>query len=86
MSNPRKKHQTVVKHIFQYLHGVKDIQLMFGLDHPTEVEGYTDSDYVENYDNLKSTSRYVSTTKAEQYYGGPYYRRQLDIATSRLPL
>ena len=65
MSNPRNKHQEAVKHIFQYLPGAKDIQLTFGLDYPNEVEGFTDFDYVGNFDNQKLTSGYVLT-----YEGG----------------
>ena len=40
------------------------MQTRFGSGHPTEVEGYTDSDYAGNTDNRKSTSGYVFT------YGG----------------
>ena len=35
----------------RYLRGTKDMQLTFRSRHPTEVEGYTDSHYVENPNN-----------------------------------
>ena len=61
MSNREKKHWEVVKHIFRYLRGTKELQLTFDLDQPIEVEGFTDSDYASNLDNRKSMSRYVFT-------------------------
>ena len=61
MSNPGRKHWEVVKHILRYLRGTKDVQLTFGSAKLTEVEGYTNSDYAKNTDNLKSTSGYVFT-------------------------
>ena len=64
MSNPGRKHWEAVKHILRYLRGTKDARLTFGSNNSTEVEGYTDSDYAGNTDNLKSTSGYVFT------YGG----------------
>ena len=64
MSNPEKKHREAVKHIFCYLRGTENMQLTFDWDHPTEVKGFTDSNYVGNPDNRKSTSGYIFT------YGG----------------
>ena len=61
MSNLGRKHKKVVKNIFQYLRGTEDLQLTFGSNHSAEVEGFTDSDYVDNPDNRKSTSNYVFT-------------------------
>ena len=49
------------KHIFRYLRGTEDAQMTFGSTKPTEVEGYTNSDYARNLDNLKSTSGYIFT-------------------------
>ena len=56
MWNPRRKHSEVFKHIFRHLRGTKDVQLTFGSATPTEVKGYTNSDYVGNMDNQKSLS------------------------------
>ena len=53
-----------MKHIFRYLRGTKSMQMIFGSNHPTKGEGLTNSDYVGNLDNRKSTSGYVFT------YGG----------------
>ena len=64
MSTPGRKHWEAVKHIFRCLRGTKDAQLTFGSAKLTEVEGYIDSDYVGNTDNLKSTPGYLFT------YGG----------------
>ena len=64
MSNLGRKHLKVVKHIFRYMRGTKDALLTFKSANPTEVEGYTESDYAGNTNNQKSTSGYVFT------YGG----------------
>ena len=64
ISNLGWKHWEAVKHIFRYLRGTEDAQLTFGLANLTEVEGYTNVDYVGNSDNRKSTSCYIFT------YGG----------------
>ena len=37
------------------------MQLTFGSDNSTKIQGYTDSDYVGNPDNRKSTSAYIFT-------------------------
>ena len=50
-SNFGWKHWEVVKNIFQYLCGIEDLQLTFGLDRPIEVKDFTDSDYVGNPNN-----------------------------------
>ena len=64
MSNPRWKHLEAVKHIFRYLRGTEDAQLTFNSEKSTEVEGYTDSDYVEHSDDRNSTSGYLFTYNA----------------------
>ena len=64
MSSPGWTHWEAVKHIFRYLNGTEDAQLIFVSSNPTEVEGYTDSDYARNSDNRKSTPGYIFT------YGG----------------
>ena len=52
------------KEHIRYLQGTEDMQLTFESDNPTEVEGFTDSDYARNRDSQKWTLGYVST------YGG----------------
>ena len=54
MSNPGKKHWKAMKHILHYLKITKNMQLTFGLNHPTEVEGFTNPNYANNPDNQKS--------------------------------
>ena len=48
MSNPRLKHWEVVKNIFKYVCVIEDLQLTFGSDKPTKVEGFIDFDYVDD--------------------------------------
>ena len=78
MSHPRRKHWEAIKNIFGYLWGTKDVQLTFGSAKLTKVEGYTNSDYAKNTDNLKSTSGYVFT-----YGGGAIsWRSKLEECTT----
>ena len=59
-SNPGLDHWTIVKHILQYLKRTRDMMLM----HTSEnfvVQGYTDCDFQEDRDMLKSTYRSVIT-------------------------
>ena len=48
-----------VKNILKYLRRTKDLFLIFGGDFELRVKGYTDSDFMFNPDDRKSTSRYV---------------------------
>ena len=58
-SNPDEEHQIVVKNIFKYLRKIKDLFLIFRGDSDLRVEGYTDSNFLSDVDNKKSTSGYV---------------------------
>ena len=64
MSNFGGRHWESVKNIFWYQRDTEYLQLTFGLNKPTEVETFTNSDYASNPNNWKSTSGYVFT------YGG----------------
>jgi hypothetical protein len=58
MYNPGRLHWNEVKHIFRYLVGTQDHDITFGLDKPSSLVGFTDSDYAGCYDTRKSTSGY----------------------------
>ena len=58
MSNPGKKHWEVVKGIMHYLNGTQKMCIWFG-SKGSDVEGYTDANYVGDMDKRRSTSGYV---------------------------
>ena len=45
-----------MKNILKYLRRTKDLFLIFGEDSELRVEGYTDSDFIPDPDDRKSTS------------------------------
>ena len=45
MHNPGRSHWNAVKHVFRYLAGTKDHDILFGLNSTSGVVGYTDSDF-----------------------------------------
>jgi hypothetical protein len=57
-SNPRNEHWQVVKRIFKYLQGTKNMGLCFGLE-DLKIAGYTDTDFAGDIDDRKSTSGYI---------------------------
>ena len=57
-SNPNEEHQIAVKNILKYLRRTKDLFLIFGGDSKLRVEGYTDSDFISDPDDRKSTLGY----------------------------
>ena len=48
-----------MKNILKYLRRNKDLFLLFEGGSELQVEGYTDSDFMSDFDNKKSTSGYV---------------------------
>ena len=58
-SNPDEEHWIAVKNILKYLRRTKNLFLIFGGDSELWVEGYTDSDFMSDPDDRKSTSGYV---------------------------
>ena len=48
-----------MKNIFKYLRRTKNLFLIFGGDSELWVDGYTDSDFMSDLDDRKSTSGYV---------------------------
>ena len=58
MHNPGQLHWNAVKHVFRYLAGTKDQEILFGPNKTSGVVGYTDSEFVGCVDSRKSTTIY----------------------------
>ena len=54
-SNPNKKRWIAMKNIFKYLRRTKDLLLIFRGGSELRVKGYTDSDFISDSDDRKST-------------------------------
>ncbi|XP_057969405.1 secreted RxLR effector protein 161-like [Malania oleifera] len=59
MECPTKIHLLAAKRILRYLQGTKEFGLFFKRGEKLYLFGFTDSDYAEDSDDCKSTSRYV---------------------------
>ncbi|KAK6162258.1 hypothetical protein DH2020_002099 [Rehmannia glutinosa] len=55
-SNPKESHMSVVKRIFRYLKGTIQYGLFYPKNENFSLKDYSDSDYVGNIDDRKSTS------------------------------
>ena len=58
MHNPGRSHWNAVKHVFRYLAGTKDHDILFCPNSTLGVVGYTDSDFAGCVDSRKSTTGY----------------------------
>ena len=58
MHNPGRSHWNTFKHVFRYLVGTKDHNILFSPNKTTSVVGYTDSDFAGCVDSRKSTTGY----------------------------
>ena len=58
MHNPGRSHWNAVKHVFKYLAGTKDHNILFGLNSTSSIVDYTDSDFADCVDSRKSTTGY----------------------------
>ena len=58
-SNPDEEHWIAVKNILRHLRRTKDLFLIFEGDSELRVEGYTDSNFMSDPDDRKSTSGYM---------------------------
>ena len=58
MHNPGRSHWNAVKHVFRYLAGTKDHDILFGPNPTSGVVGYTNSDFAGCVYNQKSTTGY----------------------------
>jgi len=54
-----KEHLLVVKRVLQYLKGTLELDVFYAREDAIELFAYTDSDHADDYDDRKSTSRYV---------------------------
>ena len=54
-----KEYWIVVKNILKYLRRTKDLMLVFGGGSELKVERYTNSNFMTNVDDRKSTSGYI---------------------------
>ena len=59
-ANPDEKYWIAVKNILKYLRRTKNLMLVFGGGSELKVEGYTDSDFIANVDDRKSTLGCIS--------------------------
>ena len=58
MHNPGRSHWNAVMHVFRYLDGTKDHDILFGLNPTIGVVSYIDSDFAGCVDSCKSTTGY----------------------------
>ena len=58
MGNPGRSIWNTVKHVFRYLAGIKDHDILFRPNSTSGLVGYTDSDFAGYVDNRKSTTGY----------------------------
>ena len=58
MHNPGQSHCNAVKHVFRYLVGTKDLDILFSPNDVPSVVGYTDSDFAGCINSCKSTTGY----------------------------
>ena len=66
MQHPHDIHWKAAKRILQYIQGTKTYDIHYVVDSELELVGYTDSDWVGDSIDWKSTSRYVF-----MFGGGP---------------
>ena len=77
--NPSIEHHRQLKHLLRYIHGPTDLTLVFGSSNDGLI-GDSDSDYVADQDDSRSTSAYVYMP-----FGGPVSwksQKQSVVATS----
>ncbi|OAE35446.1 hypothetical protein AXG93_2587s1610 [Marchantia polymorpha subsp. ruderalis] len=59
MSNPRKIHIDVARHVLRYLKGTQDFGILYQKGESSVVSGWTDADWTGDYESRKSTSGYL---------------------------
>ena len=59
MENPKEIHLLVAKMIFHYLQGTKEFSLFYKKGEITSLVGFSDSDFVGDQDDRRSTLGYV---------------------------
>ena len=74
MHNPGRSHWNAVNHVFRYLAGTKDYDILFGPNSTLGIVGYIDSDFAGCVDNRKSTTGYCFKFAMEQSRGSGSFR------------
>ena len=59
LSDPIHSHWKTAKKVLRYLQGTKDLMLIYQHTDTLEVVGFSDSNYVDCFDDNKSTSGYI---------------------------
>ena len=80
MHNPDRSHWNVVKHVFRYLVGTKDYDILFGPNNTSGVVGYNDSNFAGCVDKLTVENRQpdtASNSTMEQSHGSRNFRSAL---------
>ena len=90
LTKPTKKHFDTIKHVFQYLKGIRDIKLSFPYSQQQQqqpnasnaliLEGFTDSDFAGCPNTHHSTSGYIF--KLANYAISWRSRKEKSVATS----
>ena len=60
-SNPTDNHFSAAKRVLRYLQSSSTLSLAFIMNHKSQLEGYSDSDWAGDKDDSKSTSGYLFT-------------------------
>ena len=80
MQEPHELHWKAPKRILRYVKGTSNFAIFYAVDCPLSLIGYTDSDWVGNGTDHKSTSSYVFS-----FGSGPFFyssKKQSMIALS----
>jgi histone deacetylase 1/2 len=59
MANPSLEHWITVKRIFQYLQGILQFKLRFGISPPQDLVRYCDADWASDLEDRRSTTRFI---------------------------
>ena len=60
ISNPKDDHWKALKRVVRYLKGTMDYGIHY-IGYPRVLEGYSDSNWISNADEINATSGYVFT-------------------------
>ena len=59
MESPKESHWVAIKRILRYVEGSLELGLLYAYGNEAKLYGYSDSDWGDNHDERKSTTRYV---------------------------
>ncbi|KAJ7962614.1 Retrovirus-related Pol polyprotein from transposon TNT 1-94 [Quillaja saponaria] len=83
-SNPGPEHWVAAKKVMRYLQRTKDFMLVYRKVDHLELIGYSDSDFADCKDDLKSTSGYIFMLAGELYLGKVLNRQSLLLLLCKL--